>query len=69
MSGINSTLYKEEKLLTKEEVMDFLHIKNPRTFMKLINEQGLPYVKIGRKYCVLSSKLYKWLQENNTVRV
>lgn len=70
MAGINATLYpKKEPLLTKKEAMEYLNIKNPRTFMKLINEQQLPYVKIGKKYCVLLSDLNQWIQKNRMIKV
>lgn len=71
MAGINETLYgkKDEEVLTQRQVMERLQIKNSRTFMRLINEDRLPYIKIGRKYCVLASELNQWLRKNSKVKV
>ena len=64
IEGINKLLYENKneplKLLTKEEVMENLHIKNIRTFNKLIND-GLPHIKIGRKILIPNEKYKKWI--------
>lgn len=64
MEGINKLLKEYNKgvdiMLTQKEVMDKLHIKNTRTFHKLLG-QGLPYIKIGRSYLVPQSKFIKWI--------
>ena len=69
MSGINKLLYgsKDEnidKMLTKEEVKQNLHIKDDRTFYNLINEMHLPYIKIGRQYLVPAKEYNKWIKNN-----
>lgn len=64
MAGINKTLYNDKNeldiMLTKEEVMENLHLKNYRSFIKLIEKEKLPYIKIGRKYLVPLSEFNKW---------
>lgn len=67
MAGINELLYNNtteqpEPMLTKEDVKEHLHIKDDRSFYKLINEQQLPYIKIGRKYLVPLKKYNQWLK-------
>ena len=65
MAGINATLYGQpEKFLTRKEVMDNLHIKNIRSFVKLIEEKDLPYMKVGKKYLVPLSQYNNWLRNN-----
>ena len=66
MAGINKLLYGEkteevDKMLTKEEVMDILHIKNVRSFMRLIEEERLPYIKVGKKYLIPLSEYNEWV--------
>lgn len=56
-NNINQLIYTEEDLeetqisamLTKDDIMDNLHIKDVRTYTKLIDEEGLPYIKIGKQ--------------------
>ena len=65
MDGINKLLYNNkdnnlERLLTKEEIMEHLHIKNYRTFMELISNKNLPYLKIGKKYLIPLDEFKKW---------
>ena len=70
MSGINKLLYDEDnnselvRMLTKEEVKNHLCIKDDRLFMKLINEQHLPYLKIGRQLLIPLDKYKQWLRNN-----
>lgn len=69
MAGINKLLYGEkveepDKMLTKEEVMDILHIKNIRSFMRLIEEERLPYIKVGKKYLIPLSEYNEWVKKN-----
>ena len=64
MAGINKLLYgnsnEPQKTLTQQEVMELLHIKNVRTFNKLLDD-GLPHVKIGRKILIPVKKYNEWL--------
>lgn len=65
MDGTNKLLYNNknnnlERLLTKEEIMEHLHIKNYRTFMELISNKNLPYLKIGKKYLIPLDEFKKW---------
>lgn len=71
MSGINKLLnaYKNTsasseipKLLTREEVMDNMHIKDVRIFNQLIND-GLPHFKAGRKVLIPLDKYIQWLEK------
>lgn len=71
MAGINKLLYNKEnenqeldKLLTKEEVMEHLHINNYKTFVDLISKQKLPYIKVGKQYLIPLSEYKKWLKKN-----
>ena len=67
MAGINKELYDkkcDDKMLTKKEVMEYFRIKNDRTFNNLIEEQNLPYIKIGRNYLIPSDELQKWVKRN-----
>lgn len=66
MEGINKTLknyYNDglEPLLTKQEVMDHLHIKDEHTFYKLINKERLPNKKIGNKILIPMEQYKRWL--------
>lgn len=68
MAGINKTLdnyynNKLEPLLTKQEVMEHLHIKDEHTFYKLINNEGLPNKKIGNKILIPLNQYQKWLNK------
>ena len=66
MAGINELLYNKEPepMLTKEDIKEHLHIKDDRLFMKLINEQHLPYLKIGRQLLIPLDKYKQWLKNN-----
>jgi hypothetical protein len=65
MAGINSTLYgKAESLLTREEMMDKLHIKDRHTFTKVVKEMEIPYIKIGKEYMFPVSKFNQWVAKN-----
>lgn len=63
IEGINKLLYNNNeplKTLTQKEVMDNLHIKDSRTFNKLL-DKGLPYIKIGRKILIPYDKYKRWI--------
>ena len=67
MVGINRFLYGDNKIdpmLTMEEVMENLHIKDKRTFLKLIKQQDLPHIKIGQSYVIPLSKYNQWIKSN-----
>lgn len=65
MTGINELLYgKPNKImLTQKDVMNNLHIKDRRTFIKLISEDNLPYIKVGKKYVVPLDKFNQWIED------
>lgn len=53
------------KLLTKADVMEQLHIKNNRTFNKIIEEGKIPYIKIlDRKYLFPEDDFNEWIKDN-----
>lgn len=65
MDGINKVLYNKQELatmLTKEEVMNNLHIKDYRSFMKLIEKEHLPHIKIGKQYLIPEDEYKKWIK-------
>lgn len=65
MGVINNTLYgKPENLMTKEEVMGILHIKDRHTLTKIIKEMNLPYIKIGKDYMFPVTKFNQWITKN-----
>lgn len=70
MAGINKTLYNNEDdleyLLTKKEAMNSLHIKDSRTFMKLVAEKRIPYLTVGKEYLFPLKKFNQWIK-NNTI--
>ena len=65
MAGINATIKDNnsylEPLLTKQEIMNHLHIKDDHTFYKLV-KQGLPIKKIANKIMVPLNQYNKWLK-------
>ena len=70
MNGISKTLYRSKEepeiIMTAQQVMDSLHIKDRRTLNKLFHN-GLPYIKIGKE-CVVSVKAFnKWIEDNTIV--
>ena len=67
MAGINATIknYNSDEdltMLTKQDVMDLLHIKDPRRFSDLINKQHLPHIKIGSQYLIPLQEYKKWIK-------
>ena len=58
----------EDRLLTKYQVMDHLSITRKK-FEELVNDEGLPCIRIGSyKRYVRSSHLNKWL-DNKTLNL
>lgn len=69
MEGINALIKNNssmEKMLTPEDVMRNLHIKDRRTFNKLITEKKLPHIKVGRTYAIPLTDYNRWIK-NNTI--
>lgn len=67
MAGINATLrnYKSDEemtMLTKEDIMGLLHMKNEKTFYDLIYKKNLPCKKLGGRYMISISDYKKWLR-------
>ena len=67
MAGINATINSyttddELTMLTKEDVMKILHLKDSKSFFDLIHTQHLPHIKIGRKYLVPLLEFKKWIK-------
>ena len=73
MAGINKTLYEKpntlQPMLTAEEVMDYLHIKDLRTLKKLMDDEQLPYLKINKSYLIPLDKLNKWIDSRMVNRI
>ena len=72
MAGINKFLYDKkntepESTLTRQEVMEKLHIKDGRVFIRLIKDEGLPYCMINGKYLVLTSSFNEWLKKKERI--
>ena len=51
-----------EKLLNYREVMDLLNVSKP-TVYRLIEQKGLPVIRLGRAIRVRPSALQKWIAE------
>lgn len=67
MAGINRTLYdtdSPQKMLTKKEIMDILHIKDEKVYYKLIKEEGFPFIKIGRNNLTPIDEFNKWIKNH-----
>ena len=70
MEGINKLLYNKQdneldKMLTKEEVMDHLHLKDYRSFNKLL-KQGLPHIQILNRILVPQKEYEKWIKNKQS---
>lgn len=53
-----------ERVLTVEDVAELLHCTRD-TVYRLIEEEGLPAFRIGRKYRVLSTLFIGWMEEHS----
>jgi excisionase family DNA binding protein len=53
-----------ERVLTVEEVAQMLRC-NRGTIYRLIEEEGLPAFRVGRRYRVLSNLLIGWMEERS----
>lgn len=71
MKGVNALLYSERNepsaMMTAQDVMDALHIKDRRTLSKLF-KNGLPYIRIGKEYLVSVKAYNKWLDDNTVIK-
>ncbi len=56
-----------DKLMTRQEVCDTLGVCLG-TFIKLINEQELPVIQIGRRVFVKQSDLESWIETKRGLR-
>ena len=65
MAGINKTLYDNriQMMLTKQDIMDNLHIKDEKLYYRLLKE-GLPHIKVGRSYVTPLDAYNKWIEKN-----
>lgn len=59
------------KLLTTAEVAEYLQV-NMATLYKLIHEEGLPTIRVGRLYRIPETDLERWMEDrryhNSTLR-
>jgi excisionase family DNA binding protein len=56
------TLEKEERLLTIDEVAEFLHI-NPMTVYAWVKDEKIPAFKIGKVWRFRKSEIDNWLRK------
>lgn len=54
---------EEKKVLTPQDVAKILQVSK-RTVYKVINEQKIPAIQVGKRLRILREDLEKWLQEN-----
>lgn len=57
----------EEKLLTKQEIADFLNV-SVKTIDKKVHMNEIPFMKIGRLVRFSKSKILAWAEGNNSSR-
>lgn len=65
MAGINKTLYEQEKtrkLLSQEQLMQYLNIDNARSLKRFIIKEKIPYINVNGKYMVQIYEYDKWIQ-------
>ncbi len=56
------TLEKEERLLTIDEVAEFLHV-NPMTVYAWVKEGKIPAFKIGKVWRFRKTEIDEWLKK------
>lgn len=65
--GINKMLYQEPNdlsptvMLTEEQVKENLHIKSNQVLRRLMQDEGLPFIKIGRNNLFPLNKYNEWI--------
>lgn len=59
--------FKTDKLMTRQQVCEALRICIG-TFSKMINEEGLPVIQIGRRIFVKKSDLENWIDSKCVVK-
>ena len=57
-----TTLEKEERLLTLDEVAEFLHI-NPMTVYAWVKDGKIPAFKIGKVWRFKKTEIDEWLKK------
>jgi len=57
-----TTLEKEERLLTIDEVAEFLHM-NPMTVYSWVRDGKIPAFKIGKVWRFRKTEIYEWLKK------
>ncbi|MFA5315896.1 MAG: response regulator [Dehalococcoidales bacterium] len=53
------------ELMTLEEVANYLRV-NEKTIYRLLNEDDIPAMKVGRQWRFDRETIYKWLHQNST---
>jgi len=56
------TLEKEERLLTIDEVAEFLHV-NPMTVYAWVKDEKIPAFKIGKVWRFKKTEIDEWLKK------
>ncbi len=57
-----TTLEKEERLLTIDEVAEFLHV-NPMTVYSWVKDEKIPAFKIGKVWRFRKTEIDEWLKK------
>lgn len=60
-------LINEEKLLTKEDIADFLNV-SIKKIDRLVSMEEIPFFKIGRNVRFSKGRVLTWIRDNNLAR-
>jgi excisionase family DNA binding protein len=60
-------LISEEKLLTKEDVANFLNV-SIKKIDRLVSMEEIPFFKIGRNVRFSKTRVLAWIRDNNPKR-
>ncbi len=58
----------DENLITPDELIKILNLKNKRALYNLINRKKLPFLKIGGRLRFKLSDIEKWIIEQNNIQ-
>jgi excisionase family DNA binding protein len=60
-------LISEEKLLTKEDIANYLNV-SIKKIDRLVSMEEIPFLKIGRNVRFSKTRVLAWIKENNPTR-
>lgn len=63
----NNQILEDEKLLTKQEIANFLNV-SVKMIDKKVHLNEIPYYKIGRLVRFSKTKILAWAEESNSSR-